>query len=320
MTKSYTMQDLTVLLAARDAEATLAQTLASLEPALAAGASCILVEDGSTDGTGALMAAFAARWPRTRHVALEDQVGVGAARNIALDMVQTRLVGMIDGDDWVDPAYFPALLARFDRHPGLDFIRSHYTECTGAQREVCRAPFEVTERPFDPRLGILPVGSPTLVDHPQIWAGLYDRAFLDRNGVRYAPLRTAEDRIFVWKLQVLGRSCLVAEEHRIFYRRGNAASLTRTGDDRQLDFLPACEGILSFLTAHGHDAFLPKAMRQTLALIAFHKDNAERLLPEVRQRLDSGAAALLRLVPETLLDPALADLDTRRRTLITEIL
>jgi glycosyltransferase involved in cell wall biosynthesis len=319
MGAGVSMADLTLVLAARDAEATLARTLESLVPVMEAGAACILVEDGSTDGTGALMAGFAGRWPRVRHAALPDAVGVGAARNIGLDLVETRFVGMIDGDDWVDPAYFPALVARFARHPDLDFLRSHYTECTGPVREIRRAPFEVTERPFDPRLGILPIQRPTLVDHPQIWAGLYDSDFLQRNGVRYASLRTAEDRIFAWKLQVLGRSCLVAEEHRIFYRRGNAGSLTRTGDDRQLDFLPACEEVLAFLMEGGHELFLPKAVRQTLALIVFHRDHAARLLPDVRQRLDSRAAMLLRLLPEALLDQGMADLDDRRRNLIAEI-
>lgn len=314
------IKDLTILCAARDAEATLARTLASLEPALAAGASCILVDDGSVDGTGALMAAFVARWPRGRQITLASSVGAGNARNKAFDLVETRLVALIDGDDWVHAAYYPSLVERFNRHPEIDFIRCHYTECTGAKRVLHRVPFEVTERPIDPRLGILPIDRATLVDHVVLSAAMYKTDFLNRNDVRYAPLRTAEDRIFVWKLQVLGHACLVAEEHRIFIRRGNPSSLTRIGDDRQLDFLPACEGILSFLIAGGHDVFLPKALRQTLALIAFHKDNAERLLPEVRQQLDIRAAALLRFVPNTLLNPALAQIDRRRRALIKKIL
>ncbi len=59
----------------------------------------ILIDDGSTDATGAIFAAAAdddARFSVVRHAASR---GLGAARNVGLALVDTPFVGFLDGDD-----------------------------------------------------------------------------------------------------------------------------------------------------------------------------------------------------------------------------
>ena len=62
----------------------------------------ILVDDGSTDGSGRLCDAFAARDPRVR-VIHQPNRGVAAARNRGLDQATGEWVLLVDADDCVRP-------------------------------------------------------------------------------------------------------------------------------------------------------------------------------------------------------------------------
>lgn len=61
----------------------------------------ILVDDGSTDGTGVLCDAWAQKDRRVR-VIHQANAGVSAARNAGMDAAQGDLIGFVDADDWID--------------------------------------------------------------------------------------------------------------------------------------------------------------------------------------------------------------------------
>lgn len=74
-------------------DSVLAQTFADWE--------AICVDDGSTDGSGAILDEYAARDPRLR-IFHQPNAGVSAARNKALDEAKGEYVTFLDGDDVVD--------------------------------------------------------------------------------------------------------------------------------------------------------------------------------------------------------------------------
>ena len=320
MAPSFTLADLTVIVPGKNAQATLETTLDSLTPLMRAGASCALVNDGSDDATGDIMNQFAAKFNKVQVLHFDESQGAGTARNLALRGVKTALMGSVDSDDWIGPEYYNSLIAQMNRDPEVDFVRSHYLECRGSQRTIVRAPFDVVNKPFDPKLAILPDDKPTMVDHPQIWAGLYRMDFLEKHGIRYDDLHTAEDRIFNWKTQVLGRKTVIAEEFRFFYRRDHTLSLTAVGDARQLCFLPAMSNVIEFLIQRGHEQFLPKAIRQLLALTIFHINRKSRLDADTQEQLITRASRVLKVLPTSDLEHALSRIDTKRSDTIRELL
>jgi glycosyltransferase involved in cell wall biosynthesis len=319
----YALSDLTLVMVARDAALTLPRALASLTPVLEGGGRAVLFDDGSQDDSRTCLETWADRWPGWQVRVLSgpaDPSGVGAVRNRALGLVQTRLYGTLDADDRADAGYWPGLVAQFDRHPDLDFVRSGYTEWHGATARVVSAPHPLQDMPFAPQEGIMPVDRPTLVDHPQVWAGVYAMGFLDAHGIRYDPLRTAGDRALVWKLHLAGRSCLVSRAAGIHWHRDNPASLTRMGHPRLLDVLIACRNVLDLVGASGQHRFLPKAVRQTLALSCFHLERQDRLDPPTRIALQAGIVSLLAGIEPAVLAAVLDGIDAPRRARLAPVL
>lgn len=71
----------------------------------------IVVNDGSTDGTAAEIAAAHARWPEVRELVLPHNRGQARALLTGLNAAQGDYLLMMDGDGQNDPRDFPALLA-----------------------------------------------------------------------------------------------------------------------------------------------------------------------------------------------------------------
>jgi peptidoglycan/xylan/chitin deacetylase (PgdA/CDA1 family)/glycosyltransferase involved in cell wall biosynthesis/SAM-dependent methyltransferase len=107
-----------IVIPARDAEATLRETIASLRAQTARDWEAVLVDDGSTDGTRELAAAIAEDEPRLR-VLHTEAAGVGAARNLGLAEARHDRLLFLDADDLLRPTALARLGAALDRDPEL---------------------------------------------------------------------------------------------------------------------------------------------------------------------------------------------------------
>lgn len=68
----------------------------------------LLIDDGSTDGSGALCDEYAAKDARF-HVIHKENGGVSSARNLGLDIAKGKYIAFIDSDDRILPDYFSVL-------------------------------------------------------------------------------------------------------------------------------------------------------------------------------------------------------------------
>lgn len=73
-------------------DSVLGQTLADIE--------VICVDDGSTDGSAAILARYAAKDPRIR-VITQANSGLSAARNAGMDVATGEYIYFLDSDDWI---------------------------------------------------------------------------------------------------------------------------------------------------------------------------------------------------------------------------
>lgn len=79
----------------------------------------VVVDDGSTDGSGRIVASFAARSKLPLEIVTQPNRGIAAARNAGIERCQEDLIAFLDGDD----TFYPTFLARAGdallRHPDL---------------------------------------------------------------------------------------------------------------------------------------------------------------------------------------------------------
>jgi glycosyltransferase involved in cell wall biosynthesis len=80
----------------------------------------VVVDDGSRDGTAAIMHKMCSSVPNLRYLRLRRNLGKSAALDTALSRVRGRRVILMDADGQDDPRYLSTLLAALD--DGLDLV------------------------------------------------------------------------------------------------------------------------------------------------------------------------------------------------------
>jgi len=75
----------------------------------------LLVDDGSTDGSGQLCSRLALQDSRVR-VLSGPHRGTAAARNRGLEAAEGALIGFVDADDWIEPDFYALLAGLLAEH------------------------------------------------------------------------------------------------------------------------------------------------------------------------------------------------------------
>lgn len=104
----------------------------------------LLVNDGSTDGSGLLCDGLASEDSRIR-VIHKKNGGSSSARNMAIDQAKGDFIGFVDSDDYVEPDMFEKLLEAFERHPeaGITQVgRDEIDEQGNMLPDICIPPEE----------------------------------------------------------------------------------------------------------------------------------------------------------------------------------
>lgn len=85
---------------------------------------CLIIDDGSSDGSGAVCDAFAAKDQRFKVFHIPNG-GVSHARNVGLDAAQGEYITFIDADDGIKPDYLENLI-RCAEESGADLVISGF--------------------------------------------------------------------------------------------------------------------------------------------------------------------------------------------------
>jgi len=115
---------------------------ASLDSALAQSFrdfEIVVVDDGSTDGTGAIAARYAAQHgPRIR-IVHQANLGLCGARNTAIQIARGKYLAMLDADDEWLPQHLADSVAALEKHPQAGFVHANI-ERIDARGNVLQVP------------------------------------------------------------------------------------------------------------------------------------------------------------------------------------
>lgn len=173
------MPELTVIMPAYNAEATVRRAVSSTLAALPRDAELVVLDDGSTDATAQVLSTI--RHPRLRVILHPINVGSGVARQLLMEATDSRLVANMDADDISLPWRFRRLgvLERVD----IAFA-SAVTFTSGRVGAGVRLPIAYSDRELEIAL---------LVHNPLTHSTMIGRrAAIDRIG-GYSDLPYAQD-------------------------------------------------------------------------------------------------------------------------------
>ena len=97
----------------------------------------ICVDDCSTDNSAKIVEEYVQKDSRFKLIRHEQNKGVSAARNTALDAATGEYIIFVDSDDWVDTKFFEAINRAYKSNPTADnvwFNSYEYNNETGEKR------------------------------------------------------------------------------------------------------------------------------------------------------------------------------------------
>ncbi|NGM16631.1 glycosyltransferase [Eggerthellaceae bacterium zg-893] len=147
----------------------------------------VVLDDGSTDGSPAIMDAYAARDDRVRVIHKHNE-GYGATCNRGLREASGDWVAIVEPDDWIEPAMYGRMLAFAGTLNGrIDVVKTPYWRIIDADTpEQLKLNCSYRRRVRPPRQPFSIGEAPRLLTHhPSIWSALYRRGFLEEFGIAF---------------------------------------------------------------------------------------------------------------------------------------
>ena len=190
----------------------------------------VVVDDGSTDGTQALLAERYGGNPAVRVLRHPQNRNQGAARNTGLDAARGEHIFFLDADDWLDPGALRRL--------------TELTASSPAEIVACGARLAYPDgrsEPFHAHAFECPGGRAALRELVAyrigsiVWNKLYRRDFLERHRLRFVDSLGKEDVIFSIQAVYACRHYLSSDEVYCNYLQRDDSCIQGTPTIRHLE-------------------------------------------------------------------------------------
>ena len=267
----------------------------------------ILVDDGSTDSSGAICDAYARRDSRFR-VIRQPNAGAGAARNRGLDLADGEYIAFLDSDDWVEPEWLQTLM-----NAGADVAECGFTE-EFADGPRAMTPWAEERFPAEEYLARYPGEWRSAL----VWNKLYRAALL--RTVWFPEGRRIDDEFFTYRAVAGAGEILRLPKALYHYRQRKSGAVSNPENQRQktadaLELLTEryrwiCENFPALAPHYRRQAvenlfYLAGAMEFTAETAALFRRTARFYLGESRKELSllPAAVRLLMISEKDLLAP-----------------
>lgn len=178
----------------------------------------LLINDGSTDSSGAICDKYAAEDNRIR-VFHKENGGVSSARNVGLSEMQGEWVTFLDSDDWIDDKYIEFMAS----DPASDFVSCYY-QAIGWPEWVSCPPQErvYTQKELNTCF------SDNLMMWNTPWAKRFRTQLIQVNRCRFnESISFGEDTIFVYEYLRYIKTATISSKILYYYDCSNLHSLGR---------------------------------------------------------------------------------------------
>ena len=216
-----------VIIPVYNTEAYLEQCLQTVRGQTYPNLEIFLVDDGSTDGSGALCDRLALEDPRIRVIHQENS-GVSAARNAALDAAKGAYIYFSDSDDWVKETVVEETIAVMERTDydictwGHDIVQEDGSSTYGGRwrEKLFRFSSPAAKQRFLCRWVL------TCRLDWSVWNRVFRREIIEAHRLRFSTGQTIfEDLDFVFRYLAVCQSLYYIPKSFYFYRQRESSAL-----------------------------------------------------------------------------------------------
>lgn len=214
----------------RCVDSILAQTYANIE--------IILVDDGSTDGSGNLCDRYAGKDDRV-HVVHKDNGGLSDARNAGIQVAKGEYYAFVDSDDYVAADYITYLYNLLDAKPNKNRMQISicgYRKVYGDETEVTDGVDDAAGaiRVYDTEEGLF-----HLLYQKQMISSAWGRLFQAQlfREIRFPKGRLHEDVAVLYKLFDAADKIICGSKEKYYYVQRGDSIVNMGFDRRRMDYI-----------------------------------------------------------------------------------
>ena len=130
-----------LIIPAYNSESTIKECLESVFRQTIRDYEVIVINDGSTDQTEAVLREYKVRYQDKLVYKTVENGGQGRARNIGIELSRGAFIGFVDSDDWIDPDFCEKLLEAMEKEDGdiaLCDVAGHFPDGRVEQEYIYR--------------------------------------------------------------------------------------------------------------------------------------------------------------------------------------
>lgn len=221
----------------------------------------IIVDDGSTDGSGEAAAEYFAKDARVR-VERKANGGCASARNYGRLVSDATHIAFVDADDFVTPNFF-ADLYDLAVYTGCEMTQAGFDFYDESREVPYYASYEEEVFKDIPRssfkgMDLIHLHAADIIKgQPTIWRKVYRRDFLDFKGIYFPEnVRAYDDYIFQMLTLTEARDVYMLPQHLYHYRQHPAQDI-KQGDERHFNMFFMFRMLLRRAVQEGWGNFRP---------------------------------------------------------------
>lgn len=172
----------------------------------------LVVDDGSTDGTGAYLEELKKEIPALR-VLSQENAGPAVARNLGIREARGEYILFADSDDTFEPGAIDEAVG-LCKKAGVQILIFGYRVVQGEEASDYSYPDTLLTSPEDWKTHLAPLYSANMLN--QVWGKVFSAALLKENQILFPAQLWGEDRLFFFS--ALATSSRVAVSSRPLYR------------------------------------------------------------------------------------------------------
>ena len=227
---------ITVIVPCYNMEKYIAKTLDSLVDQTLKGLDILVIDDGSTDKSAAIVSDYAARFPNIRMISKENG-GISSARNCGLDNIRSPYFGFLDSDDYVEADMFEKMYDRITADGSdictCNFIKEWPDREVKTEDSAYRNSSEMIRRLF-----------------ATLWSKIYRTELIKKYDLEFPVGYRYEDACFLYQLAGNPLKISHIDDYMVHYVQ-RSASITHTNNEKVRDMIEVFTRIKEYYISHG---------------------------------------------------------------------